>query len=77
VNLRHGGVLGSVPVNLRKVQVIPAGKNHDFSFSFRKEEFEVERGQQLRIVVAAWPDVQSMKTDEPPTRLASSSFECP
>jgi hypothetical protein len=77
VNLRHGGVLGGVPLNLRKVQLIPAGKNHDFSFSFRKEEFEVERGQQLRVVVAAWPDEQSMRTDEQPIHLASSSFECP
>ena len=77
MKLRHGGVLGGVPLDRRKVQLIPAGKSHNFSFSFRTEDFEVEHGQRLRAVVTAWPDEQSMRTDEQSVQLRSSPFECP
>jgi hypothetical protein len=45
--------------------------------SFRKEEFAVERGQRLRVVVNAWPDEESMKTDKQAIHLTSPAFECP
>lgn len=62
VKLRHSGAsLGGVPMDRRRVRVIPVGQKHDFSFVFPKEEFAVERGQRLRVVVAAWLDEQSMK----------------
>jgi len=77
MELRHGGVLGSVPADQRKAQLIPAGKSRDFSFEFRTEEFEVEHGQRLRVVVAAWPDERSMRADEPPILLTSQPFQCP
>ena len=77
MELKHSGVLGGVPVDRRNVQLIPAGKNHDFSFGFRTDDFDVKRGQSLRVVVTAWPDEQSMRNDEPPIRLASLPFKCP
>ena len=65
VKLRHSdAVLGEVPLDRRRLRLIPAGQNHDFSMSFRKEEFAVERGQRLRVVVNAWPDEESMKSDK-------------
>jgi hypothetical protein len=77
MKLRHGGVMGLVPLDRRKVQLIPSGKSQDFSFNFRTEDFEIEHGQRFRVVVTAWPDEQSMRADEPPIRLASQSFQCP
>ncbi len=78
VKLRHSdAVLGSVPLDQRRVRLIPAGQKHDFSFAFPKEEFAVERGQRLRVVVTTWPDEQSMKDDKQAIQLASPAFECP
>ncbi len=59
------------------VRLLPAGQAHDFSFTFPKEEFAVERGQRLRVVVTAWSDEQSMKNDKQAIQLASPAFECP
>ena len=78
VKLRHpGAVLGQAPQERWRVERIGAGERHNFSFEFRKEDFAVDRGQSLRVVVAAWPDEQSMKGDKPPIKLASAPFECP
>ena len=70
-------VLGGAPSDRWKVRQIPAGRRHDFVFAFPKNEFAVERGERLRIVVDAWPDEQSMKTGGAPVRLATAPFECP
>jgi hypothetical protein len=48
-----------------------------FEFRFSRRYFEVEPGQQLRVVVDVWPDGQSMKADGRSTQLASPPFECP
>jgi len=78
VKLRHtGAVLGYVPQPRWKVERIGAGERHNFTFEFRKEDFAVDRGQNLRVVVAAWTDEQSTKNDKPPIKLASAPFECP
>ena len=77
MNLVHGGVLGSLVLDLRKVQLIPAGKSHDFAVQFQMEDFEIEHGQRFRVVVAAWPDERSMRANEPPIRLTSQSYKCP
>jgi hypothetical protein len=70
-------VLGGVPPDKWNPQVIPAKHRHDFYFAFSKNDFAVERGQRLRIVVYAWPDEPSMRTGRDPIRLTSAAFNCP
>jgi hypothetical protein len=78
VKLRHmDAVLGGVSVVYWKIQRISAGGRHDFSFGFPQNEYAVEHGQLLRVLVDAWPDEESMKTGERSIQLASASFECP
>src|SRR5260370_10634435 len=77
VKLRHSdAALGGVPLAQRRVRLIPARQKHDFSFAFPKEEFEVERGQRLRVVMSAWPDEQSMEDDKQASQFVSSAFAC-
>src|SRR4029077_1869996 len=70
-------VLGGVPPDKWKPLVIPAKHGHDFDFGFSKNDFAVERGQRLRIVVYAWPDEPSMRTGRDPIKLTSAAFDCP
>jgi hypothetical protein len=44
-------VLGGVPPDNWKFQLIPAGRGRDFFFAFTKDDFAVEHGQRLR---ASW-----------------------
>jgi hypothetical protein len=70
-------VLGGVPPDKWKPLVIPAKHGHDFDFGFSKNDFAVEGGQRLRIVVYAWPDEPSMRTGRDPIKLTSAAFNCP
>ena len=70
-------VLGGVPPDKWKFRLIPAGRRHDFYFVFTEDDFAVERGQRLRVVVDTWSDEQSMRTRQKPTQLASPAFDCP
>lgn len=78
MQLRHSdAVMGGIPPDKWKFQIIPAKSWHDFFFAFSKDEFAVERGQRLRVVVTAWADEQSMRTGDHPIHLTSPPFECP
>jgi hypothetical protein len=70
-------VLGGVPAEKWKFRIIPAGHWRDFSFWFPRDDFAIEQGPRLRVVVDAWPDEQSMRSGGPAIRLASSAFACP
>jgi len=70
-------VLGGVPPDKWNPLVIPAKHGHDFAFGFSKNDFAVERGQRLRVVVDAWPDEPSMRTGRDPIKLTSAAFDCP
>jgi hypothetical protein len=37
----------------------------------------VESGQQLRVVIDAWSDPQSMKNGAEPIKIYSDPFQCP
>jgi len=78
IKLRHSdAVMGGIPPDKWKYRVIPAENRHDFFFAFSKDDFAVERGQRLRVVVTAWPDEQSMRTGKQPIQLTSPPFGCP
>jgi hypothetical protein len=70
-------VLGGVPSDRWKVRQIAAGRRRDFVFAFPKNEFAVEHGQRLRIVIDAWPDEHSMKMGGAPIKLTTAPFKCP
>ena len=75
---RHtGAVLGGVPATEWKTQSIPAGSSHDFLIAFPKDDFGLEQGQRLRLVIDTWYDQESLKNGASPIRLVGSSFACP
>lgn len=78
VGLRHAdAVLGGVPAEKWRFRLIAAGRWHDFHFLFPKDDFAVERGQRLRVVVDTWSGEPSMRSGQPPLRVASAIFTCP
>jgi hypothetical protein len=78
VGLRTGdAVLGALSPEVWKARLIPARKGHVFSLLFSKDDFAVERGQRLRLVIEAWPDEQSMRSGGRPIQLVTAAFECP
>ncbi len=70
-------VLGGVAADKWKSQLIPAGQSHVFDFGFTKDDFAVQHGQRLRVIVKAWRDEQSMRAQQPPIQLTTAPFECP
>lgn len=70
-------VLGGVAADKWKSQPIPAGQSHVFYFWFSKDDFAVQHGQRLRVIVKAWRDEQSMRAQQPPIQLTTAPFECP
>lgn len=71
------GVLGGPPSGRIAGKLIaPKGKG-SFVFAFSRRFFDVEVGQQLRVVLDAWPDEQSMRAGGQPIQLTSPPFECP
>jgi hypothetical protein len=78
VGLRtHDAVLGALSPEVWKARLIPAGKRRVFELHFSKDEFAVETGQRLRLVVDAWPDEQSMRSGGRSVQLTTTAFECP
>jgi hypothetical protein len=70
-------VLGGVPPEKWRSQLIPGGQSHAFAFAFSKDDFVVQRGQRLRVIVDAWRDEQSMRAQKQAIQLTSGSFKCP
>jgi hypothetical protein len=71
------GVLGASSLGRAGGSLIAPRSEASFSFQFSRRFFEVEPGQQLRVVVDAWPDEQSMKMSGRSIQLTSPPFECP
>jgi hypothetical protein len=71
------GVLGALSLQrARGVQIAPKS-GASFSFQFSRRFFEVDPGQQLRVVLDAWSDQQSMKAGGRRMQLISPPFDCP
>lgn len=78
VGLRtNDAVLGALSPQVWKARLVPARKWHVFSLLFSKDDFAVETGQRLRLVIDAWPDEQSMRSGGRPIQLTTTAFECP
>ena len=58
-------------------QVLAKRVEAEFIFRFSRDYFEVDPGQQLRVVIDVWKDEQSMKDGEEPIKLYSQPFKCP
>jgi hypothetical protein len=69
------GVLGIPP--MKQGTIIDRRSKATLLFEFSTVFFAVNRGQELRVVVDAWPDEQSMRAGAPSIRLTSPPFECP
>ncbi len=71
------GVLGAASLGRAGGVPIAPRSEAPFSFQFSRRFFEVEPGQRLRIVVDAWPDMESMKAGGRSIQFTSPPFECP
>jgi hypothetical protein len=71
------GVLGASRPGRAGGRLIAPKSGETFSFEFSRRFFEIEPGQQLRVVVDVWPDEQSLKTDGKSSQLTSPPFNCP
>ena len=71
------GVLGAASLGRVGGSLITPRSEASFSFQFSRRFFEIEPGQQLRVVVDAWLDMESMKTGGRSIQLTSAPFECP
>ncbi len=71
------GVLGARSLEYAQGVVIAPGSEAFFIFEFSRRYFKVDPGQQLRVVVDAWPDKQSMKAGGRRAELRSPPFRCP
>lgn len=68
---------GMEPMERWTARTILPGGSHDFTYRFIRDEWEVSRGQRIRIVVGAWRDERSMRKEENGFRLKTQAFACP
>jgi hypothetical protein len=71
------GVLGAESLGRAEGSLIAPRSETSFGFEFSRLFFEVEPGQRLRVVIDAWPDMESMKAGRRSFQLTSPPFECP
>jgi hypothetical protein len=72
-----GGILGGAAPDRAEVAVIAPRTVASFDYMFSRLFFQVEPGQQLRVVVDAWPDVGTLRAGGPSIQLISPPFACP
>jgi len=78
VELRHrDAILGALAPDRRKAEKIEAGGRGRFILAISKDDFAVETGQRLRLVVDAWPNEQSARNGGQPIQMVTPSFGCP
>jgi hypothetical protein len=70
-------ILGGAALGQFGGRLIPPRTEAHVVFLFSRRYFDVEPGQELRLIVDSWADEESMKKGALPTRLASRAFECP
>jgi len=70
-------VLGSLSPKIWKASEIPPGGHRKFVFLVSKDDFALETGQRVRIVVDAWHDEQSMRNGGKSLQIVSLPFNCP
>jgi hypothetical protein len=71
------GVLVAASPEKADFIIIPPQSDAVFIFQFSRIFFKVEPGQQVRVVVDAWPNEQSMKNGEQTIKLITQPFKCP
>jgi hypothetical protein len=70
------GVVGGPPSARFRYRLVPRQSKAYFVFQFSGRWFDVEPGQQLRVVLDAWPDEGAVNNVRP-AGLISPPFECP
>ena len=73
----NSGVLGGVPLSSAKIRLLQPHTGAYFRFTFAQHLFKIDRGQQLRVIVDAWPNEQAVVTSAPSVRLQSPVFQLP
>lgn len=70
-------IIGGVPLDRLKTQIIPSGESRTFFVAFSKDVFAIETGQKMRVAIDVWPSVESMRSGSVPIRITTKSFACP
>ena len=71
------GVLGGIVYDALLSTTIKPNSEVKFVFQFSRRYFEVDPGQQLRVVIDAWKSRESMLNGDEPIKLYSQPFICP
>jgi len=71
------GILGGVVHDLLLSATIGPDSEAEFVFQFSRTFFDVDPGQQLRVVIDAWKDRESMLNGDEPIKIYSQPFICP
>ena len=74
---RDGPILGGFSVDRAKASVVQPHSSTRFVYQFAKHVFELSKGQQLRVVVNAWPDEVTMRANGPSIRIEGPTFQLP
>lgn len=78
VELKHSHrILGGVPVKNWKAQLVRESQGHEFIFMLPMDEFNMESGQELRLIIDTWPDEESMRSGKQPIKLITPEVKCP
>ena len=70
------GVLGMSPQEVSWKHLGNHGLS-SFIFMFSRRFFQVEVGQELRVLIDAWPGEGQRDFDRPSIQLTTPSFRCP
>lgn len=69
--------LGMVSPDLWNPHLLQARTSHDLSYSFLRYQWQVTRGERVRVVVWVWKDEQSMRAMRNTIKLKTQPFSCP
>ncbi len=71
------GVLGGEKLDRVAGKQVDLESKISFLFQFSRRWYQVEPGQQLRVVLDTWRDEKSFRDHERPIHLATPPFRCP
>jgi len=74
---RVGPLLGGISLDRAKASVVQPGSSTRFVFQFAKHVYVLGKGQQLRVVVHAWPDEVAMRSNGPKIHIEGPVFTLP
>jgi hypothetical protein len=71
------GILGGVVWDVVRCAIVPTDGKVSLRFEFDRKFFEIEPGQQLRVVIDTYANEPSLRKETANSQFVSDPFECP